>query len=116
MTELVSEAQRAQQRLLALIESNTIDWQVEQHAAFMDAEDGAEDEDESDEESEGEEEEEDDAGVRVGQFGRLHVVPDEATEEEEGASAFDEDEYARTMQRLRKGFMSQHDLEGMEHD
>jgi hypothetical protein len=113
MTELVAEAQRAQQQLLALIESNTIDWQVEQHAAFMDAEDGAEEEDESEEE--GEEEEEDDAGVRVGQFGRLHVVTDEETEQE-GADTFDEGEYARTMKLLRKGFMSRQDLEGVEHD
>ena len=67
------------------------------------------------EEKEGEESE-DEEGVRVGKFGRLEVVADEDEPEEDGAAAFDQDEYRRAMAGLRKGRMLPHDLDGMEHD
>ena len=54
--------------------------------------------------------------MRVGKFGRLEVVADEDEPEEDGAAAFDQDEYRRAMAGLRKGRMLPSDLEGMEFD
>ena len=115
MQRLVQEAMAAQQRLLALIEANEIDWQTEQHNQIMDEEDA---EEEVEEESSGadDEEEEDDAGVRVGRFGRMEVVADEDAEEEEGAETFDQEEYRRAMAALRQGKMAADDLKGMQFD
>ena len=36
--------------------------------------------------------------------------------EEEGAQAFDQDEYRNAMEALRRGFMSPNDLQGMQFD
>ena len=106
---LVEEAMAAQQRLLGVIENSGIDWQVEQHEEALDGEEEGEEE-ESGEESE----EEDEAGVRLGKFGKMEVVPDEEAGEE--GDAFDEAEYKKAMEALRKGKMSQGDLDGMDHD
>ena len=107
---LVEEAMAAQERLLGVIESSGIDWQVEQHEEALDGDEEGEEEEESGEESE----EEDDAGVRLGKFGKMEVVPDEEAEEE--GDAFDEAEYKKAMEALRKGKMNPGDLDGMDHD
>ena len=104
---------KAQERLVKLIESSTLDWRTEQHARVIDDE---EDDEEDEEEGSGEEESEDEEGVRVGKFGKLEVVADEDEPEEDGAAAFDQEEYRRAMAGLRKGRMLPSDLEGMEFD
>ena len=114
MQALVDEAVKAQERLVRLIESSTIDWRTEQHARVIDEEEDEEEEDE--EEGSGEEESEDDEGVRVGKFGKLEVVADEDEDEEDGAEDFDQEEYKRAMKSLRKGRMLPSDLEGMDYD
>jgi len=112
---LVDEATRAQQSLLQLIESESVDWQTAEHDALMDDED-AEEDGEEEGGSDDDEEEEDAEGVRVGRFGNLEVVPDEDDHDEAGAERFDQDEYRRTMDALQRGFMSPDDLRGMELD
>ena len=116
MQALVDEAVRGQERLVQLIESATINWRTEEHARIIDEEE--EDEGEDDYEGSGEENEsEDEAGIRVGKFGKLEVVADEDMMcDEDGTEAFDQEEYRRAMAGLRKGRMLQSDLEGMEHD
>ena len=52
--------------------------------------------------------------MRLGKFGKMEVVPDEEAGEE--GDAFDEAEYKKAMEALRKGKMSQGDLDGMDHD
>lgn len=111
---LVEEACRAQQSLLQLIESEKVDWQTSEHNAVMDDEDAEEDSEGDGGSDEGEEE--DTGGVRVGRFGNLEVVPDEDDQDEAGAERFDQDEYRRTMDALKRGFMSPDDLRGMELD
>ena len=59
---------------------------------------------------------EDDAGVRVGRFGKLEVVADEEAEDEEGADKFDQEEYRRAMAALRQGRMLPDDLKGIQFD
>ena len=108
MQALVDEAVRAQELLVRLIESSTMDWRTEQHARVID---------EEDDEGSGEDETEDDEGVRVGKFGKLEVVADEDMEaDEDGADAFDQEEYKRAMMALRKGRMLPGDLDDMSYD
>ena len=107
---LVDEAIAWQDRLMAMIEAAEIDWQTKQHAEIVDEEDLEEEDDDESESSEGEE---DEGGVRVGQFGSLEVVADEA-DEEGGADAFDEREYQQAMADLRRGRMRAGDLQGMD--
>jgi hypothetical protein len=116
MQRLVQEALAAQKRLLDLIEANEIDWQTDQHNKIMDDEDAEQEEEEDEESSGAEDEEEDDAGVRVGRFGKMEVVADEDMEAEEGAEAFDPDEYRRAMATLRQGRMAPGDLKGVQFD
>jgi len=120
MERLVREAMAAEQRLLQVIEANEVDWQVDQHNEFMDGEDAEEEEDEAEElgsdDDDDEDDDEDVAGVKLGRFGQLEVVADEDVEREEGADAFDEDEYKRAMAALRKGRMAPGDLRGMEYE
>ena len=72
---------------------------------------------EEDDDDDGEDgEEEDTEGVRVGRFGRLEVVADEDSENEPGAETFDQDEYRKTMEALKRGFMTPNDLHGMDVD
>ena len=108
---LVDEAIAWQDRLIAMIEAAEIDWQTKQHAEVIDEED-LEEEDDDESESSGEE---DEGGVRVGRFGNLEVVADEA-DEEGGADAFNEQEYQQAMADLRRGRMRAGDLQGMDLD
>ena len=116
MQALVDEAVRGQERLVKLIESATIDWRTEEHARVIDAEDDDEEEDDEDGSSGEASGSDDAAGVRVGRFGKLEVVADEDVCDEDGADAFDQDEYRRAMASLRKGRMMPSDLDGTEHD
>ena len=114
MQALVDEAVRAQELLVRLIESSTMDWRTEQHARVIDEEDDIEEEDD---EGSGEDETVDDEGVRVGKFGFLEVVADEDMEaDEDGADAFDQEEYKRAMMALRKGRMLPGDLDDLNYD
>ena len=61
-------------------------------------------------------EDEDDAGIRLGRFGKMEVVADEEAEDEAGADTFDQEEYRRAMAALRKGRMLPDDLKGMQFD
>lgn len=107
---LVDEAIASQNRLLAMIEAAEIDWQTKQHAEIVDEEE-LEEEDDDDSESSGEE---DEGGVRVGRFGNLEIIPDEAQDGEGGADEFDESEYQQAMADLRRGRMRAGDLQGMD--
>ena len=108
---LIDEAIAWQDRLLAMIEAAEIDWQTKQHAEIVDEED-LEEKDDDESESSGDE---DEGGVRVGRFGNLEVVADEA-DEEGGADAFNEQEYQQAMADLRRGRMRAGDLQGMDLD
>jgi hypothetical protein len=81
----------------------------------MEREDADENESEEDESGGDDSDDEDGHGVKIGRFGKLEVVADE-DEEDEGADAFNQDEYKQAMAALRQGRMASGDLQGMDLD